>query len=109
VQKNFVVNVAIARTVHNFQRRTGISSDDLARKIGIRRKDIFEKRVSVTDHNHHFTLRQLEKIQAITCDYTVNRLLDVLDKQKGKQPDPYCEEITKLLSAQMREASKRAK
>ncbi len=106
MQKNFVINVAIARTVHNFQRRKGISSEDFARRLGISRKDIFEKKVSVTDHNYRFTLRQMEKIQAITDDYTVNKLLEIIDADQGQQSNGDYEEITKLLYAQMREANK---
>ena len=95
MKKDLTLDIAIARTARNFLLRNDISAEKLAEKIGIS-KSSFESKIDVTNFHDHLTPSQLDKLQDITGDITINKIIKANRESKTR------EEITELMREQMR-------
>ena len=94
MKKDLTLDIAIARTARNCLLRNDISAEKLAEKLGIS-KSSFESKIDVTNFHDHLSPRQLDKLQDITGDNTINKIIKAHRESTR-------EEIIKLMREQMR-------
>jgi len=78
------LDIAIKLTIERYQENTGISTQELAKKVGIKSKQVFINKACLTNFKNKFTSDQLMKIQVVTGDNTISRVMaEIFNNERG--------------------------
>lgn len=79
------LDIAIKLTIERHQQKTGISTQELAKKVGIKSKQVFINKACLTNFQNKFTSDQLMSLQVVTGDNTISKVMAEIFKNHQKE------------------------
>lgn len=79
------LDIAIKLTIERHQEKTGISTQELAKNVGIKSKQVFINKACLTNFQNKFTSDQLMTLQVVTGDNTISRVMTEIFNNHQKE------------------------
>ena len=73
MEKGLLIDIAIARMARHFMYIKKMAASELAQLLGVSKTD-FDSKIGLLN-DHHFSAHQLNKLERITGDYTVKKIV----------------------------------